>query len=391
MKQLVGAGLIVLAAVGLFLIMGGIKRDRPRRPPQPLVRTVSTTTVRYGPVSPTITATGRVRAEQRVQLTPQVSGTILQSGFRLLKGTSFHANQILMRIDNRQALYTLQTTISELQNALAGLLPVLKTDIPAAYERWSAFFAAIDGADVTIPQLPATESEREKLLVTRYNIYKLYYTARNQQVALAQYILRAPFSGTVEEASVHPASMARGGGAAVAVIARTDRMEVELALSPANAARVSPGMAAAVSVEGTNRPAAAVVHRVGQAVDERMQTVPVFVRIDNAAKLGIRSGAYATVTLAADTLESAMAIPRKALHDRNRVYLIEDSLLTEREVAVVHVGAETAYISSGPLEGATLIVEPLQDAAVGMAVAPAGSGVRAGGAPARTPKPRAEP
>jgi len=374
MKQFFVASLIVVAALGLFFLMANVRRERPRKPPRPFVRTVHTTKVHYRPLGPAITATGRARAEEHIRLTPQVSGTVLERDFRLRKGMSFSRNQVLMRIDSRETLYTLQTTVSELQNALAGLLPILKTDMPEAYERWSSFFTQLEGID--IPQLPETGAQREKLLVTRHNIYRLYYTARNQLLLLSRHVLRAPFSGTVADASLYPSSMARAGSP-VATIACTDRIELELALTPHEAARISRGTRAVVNIAGSEDSVDGTVHRIGEAVDEKMQTLPVFVRVTEAASQGLRSGSYATVTLSADTIKHAVEVPRKALHEGNRVYVIEDGALAERQVTVTHTGVETAYITGGLLQGATLIVEPLQDAAVGMAVKAAGAPARA--------------
>lgn len=361
--------LIVLAFVG-YKFMAGLRTDQSRRPPSAFVRTVSTTVVRYGDVRPPVTATGRVRALEQVSLTPEVTGTVKGSGFALRKGTSFRKGQVLMRIDSRQALYAVQSTVSDLQNALAALLPELKVDMPDAYERWSAFFNQVEGT--TLPDIPETSSEREKLLVTRYNVYKLYYTAGTQKVTLGKHTLRAPFTGTVEDASVYPASMARAGSP-VATISRTDIMEIELALTQQEAGMVERGAAVALRAEGLPDTIRATVHRVGEALDERMQTVPVFVRVTGAVKAGLRPGMYATATITSEAIAHAQKIPRKALHNGVRVYTVEDGALQERVVSLAYTGLESAYLTGGLDEGDTLIIEPLQDAVLGMAVRPSGA------------------
>ncbi len=365
MKRYVIAVVILAAAVGMMAMLTSMKKDQRRAPPPPFVRTVLTQTVHYGPVRPAIEATGRVYALERVSLAPEVSGVVEQTGFRLRKGVSFAKGQTLIQIDSREAHYTLQGTISDLRNALTGLLAELKTDIPEAHGRWQTFFGTLSADN--LPEIPSTDSEREKLLATRYNVYKLYYAASAQRLALDKHVLVAPFSGTVEETFIYPSSMARAG-VAVATVVRTDIVEIELALPEQEAHFVRKAMQALVEVDGAAEQLKGAVDRVSDVLDERMQTVSVFVRVANAAARGLKSGAYATVRLEGSPLDSAFVVARKAIHDNNRVYVIENGKLSEKTLALAYRGVSTAYATGGIDEGAVLIDEPLQDAVIGMAV-----------------------
>ncbi len=361
---------VVAAAAGVMVLLSSMKKGQRRAPPRPFVRTVDTRPVVYASVRPALTAMGRVRAESRVGIAPEVGGMVRRDGFRLRKGMSFEQGQVLLRIDSRQALYSYQTTVSDLRNALTGLLAELAVDHPEAHGRWHAFFTELEGT--RLPAIPETSDSREKLLATRYNVFKLYYAARSHLVTLAKHTIRAPFTGTVEASSVFPSSMARAG-VQIATVVRTDRMEIELALSQHQARSVERGMAVEVRTDGMSRPAPGTVHRIGEVLDERMQTVPVFVRVDSARPYELRAGAYATVHLRGAPMDGAMAIPRTALHERNRVYVIVDGALQERTVRLGTVGVETAYITGGIDEGVELVTQPLQDAVVGMLVRSASS------------------
>ncbi|MBD3393795.1 MAG: HlyD family efflux transporter periplasmic adaptor subunit [Chitinivibrionales bacterium] len=365
MKKFVIAAVIVAAAFGLMAMLSSLRKDQPRARPEAFVRTVLTRTARYDTVRPSIRASGRVRALQRVSLAPEVSGIVLATPFRLRKGMSFSRGQVLMKIDNRQAGYAYQSALSDLRNALAGFLAELKTDVPDAYGRWETFFNHLEQDD--LPALPRVPEGREKLLATRHNIYKLYYAAQTHGLSLARHTLYAPFDGTVEESMIDPASMARAG-AAVAVIARTDIVEIELALAQAEARLVRAGAPARVSVEGIAGEVAGEVHRVSDVLDERMQTVAVFVRVAHAAKQGVKSGSYATVDVEGEPLPHAFSLGRKAIHDKDRVYVIESDTLAEKTVDIAYRGITTAYVRGGVDDGAVIVAEPLQDAVLGMAV-----------------------
>lgn len=365
MKRYIIPVVIIAAAIGMMSLFSSLKKEQKRGKPHTYIRTVQTQLAQYDRVKPSIEAMGRVYARDRVNVAPEVSGLVTTNNFKMRKGISFRKGQVLFRIDERQAANSLQTTISDLQNALAMLLPELKSDLPNAYEQWHAFFADLKAE--TIPELPETKSQREKLLATRYNIFKLYYTTKNQRLIVDKHTIRAPFSGTVEDAEVFPSSMVKAG-VTVGTIARTDEMEIELALPQQDAQFVKTGVNAEVYIEGNAGKINGLVHRVSNVLDERMQTVAVFVRVKNAARQGLKSGAYAKVQLEGLLLEHAFSVPRKAIHNKDRVYIIQDRTLVEKKVDLAYLGIDRAYIVDGVAEAETIIIEPLQDAVVGMPV-----------------------
>ncbi len=368
MKRYVLPVVIVAAAFAVMSFMSTLKKDQKRGTPPPFVRTVTTRTAAFDSLRPVISSGGRVRATERVDVAPEVSGVVLDEGFRMRKGISFSRGSTLLKIDPREALFTLHGTISDLRNALSSVLPELKIDVPDAYERWALFFDHL-AAD-HIPPLPRTSSTREKLLLTRFQVFKLYYSAKSRHLALEKHTIRAPFSGTVEDGSVFPSSTVRAG-VPVGRIVRTDRMEVELALTPDQARLVKKGATARVRPDKNPETIEGVVDRVSEVLDERMQTVPVFVRVDNAGGKGLRSGAYVTVAVEGGTLGHALRLPRKALHNDTFVYVIEDGRLREKKVEPAFVGIEDVYVAGGIDDGAVVIVEPVQDAVIGMRVQPA--------------------
>ncbi len=346
-------------------LLGTFRKEQRRKPPQPFIRKVNTQEIQYRPLRPAIFSMGRVMPLERLQLTPEVSGLVLENGFRLRKSESFRKGEILMRIDTSQIHPSYSATISDLQNALAGMLPELSTDHPEAVEPWKHFFSlcSVD----TLPPLPVPKSDREKLLATRYSVYKLYYQALQQRNTLEKHTIRAPFTGTVEQTQVYPFSMARAG-TPVATIVRTDAVEIEIALTQDQLRFINNKTAVTVKAESLDEPLQGMIHRIGNILDERMQTASVFVRIEGSAAAKCRSGAYAAVSISGREIEHAVAVPRKALHDGYKVYIIESDTLAERKVEVAYMSVDAAYLTGGIEESALLITDPLQDAVIGMKV-----------------------
>ena len=368
MKKFILPILILIIALLAMRFLSSMKKEQKRHKPVQFIRAVAAQVVQPATINPTIKAMGRVRSREIVELTPEVSGIVLSQSFRLRKGDSFRNGQTLLRIDSRLASNSYKTMISDLQNALASLLPDLKSDIPDAFERWNAFFTLLSH-DKPLPDLPDTENEREKLFVSRFNIYKLYFLAKNQGVTLSKHTLKAPFTGTVSASKVFPASMVRTG-LGVATLVRTDNMEIELPLSSVEASLVKKGMTAMVTTDDMREPITGSVNRMGGNLDERMQTVSVFVRVKNGSPNNLLDGAFATVSIKGDEIPQSVAVVRKAVHDKNKVFTINKGLLEEKEVAIAYNGIDTAYASDGLQEMDTLVIEVLQDAVVGMAMQP---------------------
>ena len=357
--------MIAAAGFGGMKFLSSFKKEQKRLPPRPFVRTVTTQHVQYSAIAPSIESMGRVLSLEEVQLTPEVSGLVLNRNFMLYKGRAFRKGDILLMIDTVQAYFSYSSTISDLQNALAGFLPELKTDLPQVLSGWQHFFSNLS-VD-RLPALPETKSDREKFLATRYQVYKLYFLARQQQNTLEKHTIRAPFTGTVETTQVYPSSMARAG-VAVATVVRTDAIEVELALTEQQLPYIYNGMIVSVAIEGIDTELTGTINRISNVLDKRMQTASAFVRIEESAGTIIKSGAYAKVRIAGSEIGNAVAVPRKALHNKSYVYTIESDTLAEHRIVIVYQSVDTAYCTDGIAEGAELIIEPLQDAVIGMAV-----------------------
>lgn len=364
-KRVIIPILIVAAGFGTMRLLSSFKKEQKRMPPHPFIRTVATQKIHYATLPPTIEAIGRVSSLERISLTPEVSGLILASPFKLYKGQSFKKGEILFRIDSSQVYFGFSSTVSDLQNAVAGLMPELATDHPEALPAWQKFFSDLSVA--ALPDLPSPGSDRVKLLATRYGVYKLYFLALQQRNTLEKHTIRAPFTGTVEETQVFPASMARAG-VAVATIVRTDAMEVELALTGQQLPFIKNNMHATVTIGGVTEPKTGTVHRISDILDEQMQTASAFVRINGTSASGYRSGTYAEVRFTGIPIDHAVAIPRKALHDKSFVYTISADTLAEADVEIACLSVDSAYITSGLDDGSVLVAEPLQEAVIGMAV-----------------------
>ena len=69
-------------------------------------------------------------------------------------------------------------------------------------------------------------------------------------------------------------------------------------------------------------------------------------------------GQYLRATFSNKTIENSIEIPRNAIFNKNKVYIVENNLLSEREV-LVHKMTSTTAILSGLDADTWVVTEPL--------------------------------
>ncbi len=366
-RRIIIPGIIIAIAFFGMQRLSSMKKEQKRQKPKQVIRAVQAEVVTPKLIQPTITAMGRVRSREVIQLTPEVNGIIETKNFRLRKGDTFKKGTVLARIDSRLAENSYRSMISDLQNALVLLLPELKSEMPQAFIRWNTFFSTLSH-DKNLPKLPTVSESREKYFVSRFNVFKLYYMAKNQEVTLIKHTLLAPFTGAVSNSTVFPSSMVKAG-VALASLVRTDKLEIELPLSVSEIAFVKKGMPVTIQSDVTKDNFTGKIHRIGKSLDDRMQTQSVFVRLHSSSST-LLDGTFVTASIIGLALPNAVVLDRKAVHQKNKVFTIDQGILIEKSVVVAYSGINTSYITEGLDPQDTLVTEVLQDAVAGMDVRP---------------------
>ena len=159
---IVGAALLIVVSAVFLAGFFAQQKETPEATTQEVVvRTVKTTPVQYSKVETSVEAFGRVKTSQTLDLISEVSGAMVEGSVRLKAGSNFKKGQLIYQIDDQEASLNLKSQKSNFLRDLAGILPDLKLDFPTAYDKWTAFFNAID-LDKRIPELPEAASDKEK-------------------------------------------------------------------------------------------------------------------------------------------------------------------------------------------------------------------------------------
>jgi multidrug efflux pump subunit AcrA (membrane-fusion protein) len=364
---LVPAAVIAVGVITMIFLLG-MREEQPRRTPQPRSRIVEAREVILGPVAAEIEAYGTVTSSQPVELYSEVSGPILAGGIPFKPAQEFSTGDILLRIDDRQVLLSRQSAISDLLAALASVMPEIKVEFPGEYVVWQRYFDSVE-FDRPIPVLPEAANQRIKLYLSRFNVYKLYFSVRDLEIRLEKYTVRAPFDGTIVTAALREGSTARSGSPLGSIISLQD-MEVEIPLTAADVQWVDfdkPVSFQSAELEGvwTGR-----IRRVGRKIQTQTQTLPLYVELEDIPVGALPEGAFFEAEIAGRSVDNAFEIPRRALYDDRFVYVVDSGQLDYREVHLVRIQKYTVIVDGGLEDGDTLVIEPLQGITPGMSAVP---------------------
>ena len=347
-------------------IVVGMKEEPPKRVPPPRVKIVTSQIVELKNNQTNITAYGRLTSSQPVVLISEVNGTIEKGSIPFQPAQTFKKGDLIVKIDDRQTKLQLNQTKSDFLSALASVLPEIKIDFPNEFEKWQNYFNSINFTD-NIADLPEASNQKVKLFLTRFNVYKLYFSIKNLEITLSKHYFYAPFNGSIKTADLREGSTARSGSN-IGEIINLDDMEVEISLSVSDIKWIDFSQSVKITSNELNGVWQGKVKRISDVVDNQNQTVTAYVSISNRKNLF--NGIFLKVDIPGKTLNNSLAAARKSIYNEEYVYLIKNGKLDFRKVEIARKETERVLISSGVEQGDTLVTELMQGVAPGMLAKP---------------------
>ena len=357
---------ILLLALGFFLMrtLISLREEEPKREAPIRPRIVDTKVVQLGDIPAQLVAYGRIASTQPVTLISEVNGTLIKGDVPFQPGQSFKKGDLLIKIDDRQMLLELNSTKSDLMTALATVLPEFKVDFPNKYQVWQDYFNAIS-FDKPLEPLPEASDQKIKLFLARFNVYKLYFAARNLEIRLEKHQFRAPFNGSIVSTELRVGSTA-SPGSRLGEIINLDELEVEIPIPAKDVEWISRNKPVRLTSEDMSGEWTGRITRIGNAIDDRTQTVPAFVSIGREGRKALFEGSFIRAEIPGDIISNAFSIPRKALYEEKYVYVIENGVFEMRDVNITFEDTDDYIVNSGLADGDTLVVDLLQGVAPGM-------------------------
>tara|TARA_B100000768_G_scaffold169808_1_gene175689 strand:- start:746 stop:1888 length:1143 start_codon:yes stop_codon:yes gene_type:complete len=364
----IGAAILV---VGVVIMKGliSLKEELPVSDRPTPARAVRVIPVEIAPRVPLTPIEGRVEARYRAEILAEVTGTLQLGGKEFREGTAFQQGETMMQLDNREARLSLISQRSQFLQLLSNQLADLHADFPESGKAWSAFSDSMD-VEKTLPTLPASSSNRERLFVANRGILSSYHAIRSAEERLSKYTILAPFDGIVAATTVQPGGLVRAGQLAGSLIGQND-FEVKTALHARYLATVQRGDTVLFQDENGQTIGVAKVHRISGMVDPSTQTATVYCRsfASKATRSQLRDGQFVSGVIQSQAIEDVVVVPNAWIQTGQSIFVVQNERLVAKSVDVVFSSRSESMIQG--LEGSDwLLGEVLTTAFEGMPVAP---------------------
>jgi RND family efflux transporter MFP subunit len=357
------------AAVAWFLSsQPGAERAAGQR--QETAVLVETAQVSRETHSAVIEAWGEVVPADRVDVTPRVSGEVVEVSAKLEPGGRVRKGDVLVELDKSDYRIALARARTQLEKAQADLKiergnqKVAETEAELLNEELSA-----QERELVLRQ-PQLDSAQADVAAARADV-------EEARLNLDRTTVRAPFDAVVRETMVEPGSQV-SAGQAVAELIGTDRYHVELAVPAAKltyitAAENVPGNGSRVvfdnpTVWGRETRTGEVVRvRPGLSEQGRMARLLVAVEqpLDRQPRLLV--GAYLRGRIQGRSLGEVVALDRAYLRPDDSVWVMgPQDRLEIRAVDVAYRGPERVYVSVGLSDGDRVVTSDLSTPTNGM-------------------------
>jgi multidrug efflux pump subunit AcrA (membrane-fusion protein) len=363
---------LLLALLGIAILAGGLfafrylsgkKTPPPKKEIVKRIKEVDTREVVNQEITTTLDVQGRLEAYNKIDLFSEVGGAVIATGKSFKKGTYFKKGSVLLGIDDGETRLNIQSQKASLLNAMAKMMPDLKTDYPESFTAWDTY---LDGFSIDAPMesLPVPVTKQEKLFVAGRNIQTQYYAVKSLEDRLSKYVLYAPFSGVLTSTLINKGAVVRSGQQLGQLMA-TGHYELVATVPLSQLNYLQPGAEVRLVSEDIEGTWTGKVNRISDLVDPNSQTVDVFVGVRGN---DLRQGMYLRGSATAKPIDGAVAIDRDLLINESEVYVLSnDSLLRLMPVTVRRFQRNTAIVTGLP-DGAELVTSAVAGAYDGMPV-----------------------
>jgi membrane fusion protein, multidrug efflux system len=342
--------LILTAAIhALIFVTGGIILYQLQSEDDHLIKDTAETlfqevpeilTVRSTSVQKALDIQGRVRAENRLELFPEVQGKLLSGSKPFREGVYFEKGEVIFQIDDMEARLQLYSSRSNFQTLAASLLPDIRLDYPDRMELYEKWYDSLHPEE-SLPAVPDFDHPALERFLTSRSIYDRYYQIKSAEDRLDKFTVRAPFSGVVSAARAEPGQSV-GPQFHAGTFADPDRYLLTASVRQNDLNHIEIGDTAEFTDQQKSDRWTGRVVRINPSVDSRSQAVEIYLQVEGR---NIREGMFLEgAMIAGDSLQIA-EIPKTALLRNGYVYAVVDGVIRQVPVTVVDVGHQTVKVT----------------------------------------------
>lgn len=282
---------------------------------------------------------GRIRAQNRQELFPEVAGRVIFSDKPFDEGVYFNKGDTLVALDSEELRLQLQSSRSGFQTLVASLLPDIRLDYPDYLEEFEHWFGTID-PEKPLPGIPEIDHTSLRQFVASEGLFEKYYQIKSSEHRREKFVIKAPFSGRVSGAMVEPGQNI-SPQQHIGTFVDTSRYILTSSVRHTNVEHFRVGQTVKVHDQFGDREWDATISRINPVVSPETQQVEVYLKV---AGEELREGMFLEGTLVArDSLEAAR-IPKTALHRTGYVISLQGRALQTLPVEIHDVEREYVWV-----------------------------------------------
>jgi RND family efflux transporter MFP subunit len=328
-------------------------------------------------VTVTVNTQGEVRPKTEIDLIPQVSGRVVMISDQFAEGAEFGPQTTLVRIDDSD--YRLALAQAEARVAAAHTR--LEEELATAKIKESQWRTKGGNAEPTpfALNVPQVAGARAQLRSAEAEL-------ENARLNLSRTEIKVPFHGRVRAKNIGLGQFV-SAGASLGRVFSVDMVEVRLPLTDTQLVELNlpMGYTAEAGAGPLVNFKAAVgtetyywqgrIRRVNAAVDQDTRLIYATAEVEDPygkAAIGgmpMAVGLFVSAEIAGVERRSVFVMPRKALRNEDKVYVInDDSKLEIRTVEVLSTSEDQVYVTGGVMPGEQVVTSTIPAAVDGMQV-----------------------
>ena len=318
---------------------------------------VPITTVQNKMQKMSIVSYGQITPNTELIVSFEVQGKLIKGTNTLKPGVRFSKGDVLYKIDNEEAFYSLSARKVSLSNLVLNALPDIELDFPGEKTKWLQFMNDLE-PQALLPALPSMKTSKERMFMTSRNILSEYYNLKSTESRMEKYFYVAPFSGTIVDVYAEPGSIINPG-TQIAKIARSGEFEVKVPIDLADVKVYQELNEATFTNSAGNVIGKGKIIRISDVINQQTQSADVYYSVQPIPGEKIYHGVFVNVKIDREASKETMTIPRVALNN-NRVNILKGTKLVEKEVLVVGSKPDSVYVT-GLTNGTKVLLEKVEE------------------------------
>ena len=369
--------LVLVVSIGIVQALGAAKPEPEKKEEAQRLISLYVDEVKSDTVTISVQTQGEVRPKTEIDLIPQVSGRIVGVSESFAEGAEFGPGETLIKIDDtnyKLAVVRAQARVAEAEVAVQRELANAKIK----KEHWLDKRNAGEPTPYALNKPQVMEAEA-KLLAAESDL-------KEARLNVARTEINVPFLGRVRAKSVGIGQYVTAGQSLGRVFS-TDTVEIRLPLTDSQLAELN--LPRGFMADAFNAPVVQFTARVGNtehtwsgrivrthaSVDQQTRLIYAIAEVEDPYGLGADSGKplavgmFVHAHIAGVNSQPAMVLPRLALRNANKVYVINDENRLEiRTVDVLSTSEDIVLVSNGLAVGDKVVTSTIPAAVDGMEV-----------------------